>query len=145
MSNTFFWYQKVVQQGNESVATLFSKFSHGWPFDEQQEAPELNKLIGIKALTYEWDDTPYIFYELSEPERPDVRRIVAVRGNERKEGIAAGYSKVDPRSARSILRAVMSGSPQEVLEDGTVEDVEYGDTPHLTDLSRAIEKQVTIN
>jgi hypothetical protein len=113
--------------------------------DEQPGSREITKLLDIKALPYEWDDTPYIFYELFEPDRPDVRRIVAVRGNQFKEGIADGYSKVDPRSARSIVRAVMSGAPLDVSEGVPVETVEYGDAPHLKAVNDAIERRGTIH
>jgi hypothetical protein len=110
--------------------------------DEGAKPVDMATLLDIKSLPYEWDDTPYIFYELDEPDRPDVRRVVAVRGNQIKEGIAAAYTVVAPRSAKTILRAVMAGAPFAFREGETVE---YGDAPHLSAARSHIEKETRVH
>lgn len=93
---------------------------------------QVSDLVRIQSLPYDWEDTPYIFYQLGVEGRPTRAKVLAVRGNEMKEGIASRYSKVDPRSARTILRAVLSDAPLDLRADGEVEDIDFSDDATLT-------------
>ncbi|HEY2975317.1 MAG TPA: hypothetical protein VGJ48_22565 [Pyrinomonadaceae bacterium] len=82
---------------------------------------KVEDFLEIRPLPYDWEDTPYIFYELREEERRGVRRIIALRGNQKREGIAEGYFKVDPPFARTIYRSVIL-SAAESSEEETIDE-----------------------
>jgi hypothetical protein len=100
---------------------------------------KVEELVDIKPLPYEWEDTPYIFYELREEERRGVRRIIALRGNQKREGIAEGYFQVPPPFARTIYRGVILNAV--ASSEGAVpdeEDFTYGEGSNVIRLERSI-------
>ncbi len=108
---------------------------------DQNKASLVKDLVDIQPLRYEWDDTPYIFYELREDDRPSVKRVVAVRGNQRKEGIAEGYTRLEPSYARTIHRAVVLGGSQTGQQAAVVEDTTYNADPIVFKIENWIRKK----
>ncbi len=106
---------------------------------EDRKSLSLGDLVEIQGLPYDWDDAPYIFYELGVPDEPTTRRIVAVRGNQKRQGIANGYLTLDPRFAKTILRATLAGAPVSLDADSVV-DVRFGDDTGVRSLQRKIER-----
>jgi hypothetical protein len=92
-----------------------------------QQSLKVEEVVNIESLPYDWEDTPYIFYELHEHERPGVRRVIGIKGNQAREGIAEGYIKMDPAYARTIHRAVVLRALEPVHFDKSVDELTYGE------------------
>lgn len=82
---------------------------------QRHKAPhELDHLVSIEALPYEWLEYPFVFYELRDADHGRTW-FVAVRGTKRLKGIAPYYVKVEPEYAHMIARAVMSDAPSSLI------------------------------
>jgi hypothetical protein len=69
----------------------------------------IDTLVKIQHFDYDWDDYPYIFYQMRETTGV---RTIALRGTDIREGIAKSYELVDPRSAQTIARSIVASAPQ---------------------------------
>jgi hypothetical protein len=105
---------------------------------EHDRLIEVDDLVKIYKLPYDWDDFPAIFYRL----KPDNQRATstwAFRGLETNQGIASHYEPIPGWSARMIARAVMTDAPRRLRDtrDKTIlMDDLYTDVPSkIEDLS----------
>lgn len=76
----------------------------------------LADLVEIQQLPYDWNDYPYVFYQIRDESKGSHIKTVAYRGDQRLEGIANNYSRVDPVYAHTIARSVLSEAPGPVVE-----------------------------
>ena len=74
----------------------------------------IEELIDIWPLPHDWDDVPYIFYRLS-VNGSGKHEIFAVRGNEKKVGIASQYSCVPKEFAEPIALFAISDAQKEMV------------------------------
>lgn len=78
-----------------------------------EESPAAGKgikdLIDIWPLPSDWDDVPYIFYRLS-MNGGEKHEVFAVRGNEKKVGIASLYTTVPQEYAATIAHSTISAA-----------------------------------
>lgn len=81
----------------------------------KRSGTDVRELVNIQQLPYDWVETPYIFYRLPAQESPDSFRYVAVRGNQRYEGIADFYSYLEPEYAHMIGRAILADAPSPII------------------------------
>lgn len=88
----------------------------------QRSQKQVHDLVCIQKLPYDWDDVPYIFYQLRTPEGT---RTIALRGTQKHEGIDENYMYVRPRLAHTIAKTVMHGAPQPVQDGIIVEDKQF--------------------
>ncbi|MBI4755534.1 MAG: hypothetical protein HY778_08985 [Betaproteobacteria bacterium] len=71
-------------------------------------------LVSISRLTYNWTEYPYVFYEYRPVDEEPVK-VIALRGDQKQEGIAQNYELVSPHDAESLLLAIQNGAPQAIL------------------------------
>lgn len=69
------------------------------------------RLPDIKALPFEWDDYPIIFYYYKDQEHP---AIVAFRGSDIKKGITKYYERVPAEYAHTIAMSLLADAPKDV-------------------------------
>jgi hypothetical protein len=91
----------------ETLATIVSERSG--------KIVNARNLVTIQQLPYDWVEIPYVFYRISPSDRLDDVRYVAVRGNQRREGIAEFYTYLDPEYAHMIARAILSDAPSPII------------------------------
>jgi hypothetical protein len=97
----------------ESLAKIVS--------NRQGKSRDLERLISITPLAFEWGSYPYIFYQFE-------LQIVGLRGNQRQEGLAEFYSLVEQHDGAMLLRAAIAScsahdssiQPQQVSDDPDV-------------------------
>lgn len=70
-----------------------------------------NKLVDIKALPFEWDDYPIIFYQCK---GEDNSAVIAFRGSGVKEGITTYYERVPSEYAHTIAKSLLADAPKDV-------------------------------
>ena len=94
----------------------------------KKEKPHLgiktSGLTEIQRLPYNWDDVPYIFFEVAEA---GIIKTYAVCGDQEKQGIADGYYHVSPNSAQTIAKTIMSGAPEPIKEELTFDENQFPD------------------
>ena len=76
-------------------------------------------LIRISSLSYDWRDTPYLFYQ-TETSSGELATI-AFRGNQTDEGIAERYTRLPGWLAYSLGLAILSDAPHPM----SVQEVEF--------------------
>jgi hypothetical protein len=69
------------------------------------------RLCTIKELPYNWDNYPYIFYQV-QLSNENLMKTLAFRGDQLHEGIADHYGRVEPAYAHTILSAVLADAPK---------------------------------
>ncbi len=70
-------------------------------------------LVDIHQLPYDWNDYPYLFYQVQDrSEKPEALRTIAFRGEELREGIAKTYVRVEPTAAHTIAKSVLAEAPR---------------------------------
>jgi len=69
-------------------------------------------MLGIKALPFEWNDYPIIFYQTRDD--TGVLASIAFRGTELLEGIANYYERVPAAYAHTIATSLLADAPEEV-------------------------------
>jgi hypothetical protein len=79
----------------------------------------VDEMICIQQLPYEWDNYPFIFYRQQLPQNENDKSIastVAIRGNFRQSGIADYYEAVPPEYAEAIARAILAQAPAPIRD-----------------------------
>src|SRR5436309_1658612 len=101
------------QKELQAYITLFEAFAR---LELNKRPPgasqDIKDLIEIKQLPYNWDDYPYIFYQVQLPNGKT--KTLAFRSDELHEGIANHYGRVDPIYAHTIARAIKEEAPRSV-------------------------------
>ncbi len=69
------------------------------------------ELIDIKALPFEWDDYPIIFYHCT---NGGSSAVMAFRGTELKEGITEHYERIPTEFAHTISKTLLADAPKEL-------------------------------
>lgn len=83
---------------------LFEAYAH--MYNSAAEA------LDIKALPFEWDDYPIIFYQTRNA-NGDLASI-AFRGAELREGIANSYERVPSQYAHTIATSLLADAPSDI-------------------------------
>jgi hypothetical protein len=118
---------------NKELGFLYFETIAKMAIQEDHKDFVLSDVIEIRPLTFEWEDAPYIFYEVNEKDRPGVLHVLAVKGNQDREGIAEGYTEVHPASARTLHRAVVIGGAR-VNVDENIDEIVYGQSSVVADI-----------
>ncbi len=92
---------------NEGLSGYFELFKSLATIVARERSGELTveDLISIGRLDYEWGECPYLFYQYVDDN--DKTQTVALRGDQKQEGIAEHYVLVEPHSAKTLLEAVL--------------------------------------
>lgn len=69
------------------------------------------KLVDIKALPFEWDDYPIIFYQCMDEDNP---AVIAFRGSDIREGITRYYERVPAEYAHTIAKSLLADAPKNI-------------------------------
>lgn len=90
-------------------------------------------LLDIKALPFEWDDYPIIFYHYKDQNQP---AIVAFRGSDVKKGITKYYERVPAEYAHTIATSLLADAPKNVdqAESPGREEFESGKNLNLDEI-----------
>lgn len=94
-----------------------------------------NSLLDIKALPFEWDDYPIIFYQTRDTK--GILATIAFRGTELREGIAEYYQRVPAEYAHTIATTLLSDAPSDVEASAFSQRGVYenGAAVNVTDIS----------
>jgi len=98
--------------------------------------PEAN-LLDIKALPFEWDNYPIIFYQFKDNEK---FAIVAFRGSDLKKGITKLYERIPAEYAHTIAKSLLADAPKDVTQTGTFERGHFEDGENIN-LDESIERK----
>ena len=71
-------------------------------------------LVTIQQLPYDWVEVPYVFYQVQDRSLPSGIRYIAIRGNQRREGIADFYTFVESDYAHMVARGILSDGPSPI-------------------------------
>ena len=93
------------------------------------------RLLDIKALPFEWDDYPIIFYQYRDKNQP---ATVAFRGSDVKKGITKFYERVPAEYAHTIATSLLADAPKDVdqTEIPGREEFESGKNLNLNDIKK---------
>lgn len=81
-------------------------------FEAYQQIKSPSKhLLDIKALPFEWDDYPIIFYQYENDEK---LASVAFRGSDIKKGITRFYERVPAEYAHTIAKSLLADAPKDI-------------------------------
>lgn len=72
-------------------------------------------LLDIKALPFEWDDYPIIFYQFKQND--DKLASVAYRGSHLRKGITKFYELVPAEYAHTIAKSLLADAPTDIKQD----------------------------
>mgnify|MGYP001569925785 CR=1 FL=1 len=85
-------------------------------------AKQIKDLVDIQQLPYDWDDYPYIFYQVEDA--TGASKTIAFRGDQLREGIADAYVRVEPTYAHTIARSVLADAPRPLAARVRIEEFE---------------------
>ena len=68
-------------------------------------------LVEIRQLSYDWEDVPYIFYEMGVGGNRQDSTWIAYEGTQKRNGIADQYVEVPVRDARRLAKIIQAGAP----------------------------------
>jgi hypothetical protein len=88
---------------------------------------DVRALVDIQQLPYDWNDFPYIFYEIKVASGHT--KTLAFRGDQVHKGIAHHNCRVDPASAHTIARAIFSEAPRSVRQ--AIEREQFNADPYV--------------
>lgn len=72
-------------------------------------------LVKIEQLSFDWNEVPYVFYKIINPQQTPNIRYISLRGNQKREGIADYYSYVAPREADLFARSILAEAPSRIV------------------------------
>lgn len=82
---------------------------------ESNQQLEVEELVQIRNLTYDWPDVPYIFYQYTSESGELL--TTAFRGNQRGEGIARAYEQLPTTMSIAIISALLAQAPEFIHVD----------------------------
>lgn len=93
------------------------------------------RLVDIKALPFEWDDYPIIFYQCKDENDP---AVIAFRGSDIREGLTRYYERVPAEYAHTIAKSLLADAPKDVdqreipdrAEFNTGKNIQLDELPH---------------
>lgn len=95
---------------------------------EQMHTRE-GELLDIKALPFDWDDFPIIFYQTCDSQGN--LASIAFRGSEVREGLGTYYDRVPTEYAHTIATALLADAPKEIEALQIPTRSEFEDSQHL--------------
>lgn len=96
-----------------------------------------SKSLDIKALPFEWDSYPIIFYQTRDA--TNALATIAFRGTELREGIASRYERVPTEYAHTVATSLLADAPSDVVVTGFTgrEEFESGAFIKVTPITAA--------
>ncbi|MCH8824801.1 MAG: hypothetical protein IH984_14985 [Planctomycetes bacterium] len=82
---------------------------------ESNQQLDVEELVQIRNLTYDWPDVPYIFYQFTSESGELL--TAAFRGNQRGEGIAHAYEQLTTTTSMAIASALLAQAPEFIHVD----------------------------
>ncbi len=95
---------------------------------------DVRDLVEIKQLPFDWDDYPFIFYQVSDDK--GAVRTIAFRGEQLHEGIADFYTTIPPSYAHTIATSVLADGPGPIDEPVRFDRERFEDVAKVVDLER---------
>ncbi len=80
----------------------------------------VKELVEIKKLEYDWLDFPLIIYQFESGENAKARISIAFKGNQKGEGIADYYERLDPRHSESFINSLLANASNEIRRNLTL-------------------------
>ncbi|MEI7870063.1 MAG: hypothetical protein WCI11_19440 [Candidatus Methylumidiphilus sp.] len=102
------------QENKDHWFLTFKNIAQDVVNEGRSEGKGIKELIDIWSLPSDWDDVPYIFYRLS-VNGSGKHEIYAVRGNEKKVGIASQYTSVPKEYAETIALLAISAAQKQMV------------------------------
>lgn len=90
------------------------------------------QLLDIKALPFNWDDFPIIFYQTRDSEGN--LASIAFRGSELREGLGTHYDRVPTEFAHTIATALLADAPKDVETLTIPSRSEFEEGQHLAEV-----------
>lgn len=96
----------------EALATVALKKS-----SDSKTLDDLVEILKLPTEWGDWNDYPYVFYQIWNERTNKWRATVAYRGDKLRKGIAPNYVRVPPAFAHTIARSILSRAPTRFATD----------------------------
>lgn len=83
---------------------------------------DIDSILEIKRLPYDWPDVPYIFYQYIQ-KKSSQSTITAFRGNQKGEGIADYYEQVSALRAEAMFLSLLNEAPLKINQNTTFTEI----------------------
>lgn len=106
---TFLISRSRAEQEIDGYYRIFRAIAH-IVISRTRSSFKVEDLVTIRRLSFDWRDTPYIFYQAKATNGQ--LATVALRGSQKYEGIAESYQRLPQELAHTIALALFSDAPQ---------------------------------